>query len=78
MLLPMLPIREPNAKPPLLADLEPSEPDDRQVDLPVDRLTLLMFNTLLKPLIQIDYDCTEASQWLGKKLSAISEISLSA
>ncbi len=33
--------REPNAKQSLFADLEPSEPDDRQVDAP----TLLMFNT---------------------------------
>jgi len=38
--------REPNAKPSLFADLEPSEPDDRPVDRPVDRPTLLMFNTL--------------------------------
>jgi hypothetical protein len=48
MLLPMPPIREPTAKPSLFADLEPSEPDDRPVDhdLPVDRPTLLMLNTL--------------------------------
>ncbi len=58
----MPPIRELNAKPPLLADLEPSEPDDRQVDLPVDRPTLLMFDTLLKPLILIDYDCSDSSE----------------
>ena len=38
--------REPNAKPSLFADLEPSEPDDRPVDRPVDHPTLLMFNTL--------------------------------
>ena len=38
--------REPNAKLSLFADLEPSEPDDRHVDQPVDRLTLLMFNIL--------------------------------
>jgi hypothetical protein len=28
------------------ADLEPSELDDQPVDRPVDRLTLLLFNTL--------------------------------
>ncbi len=38
--------REPTAKPYLFADLEPSEPDDRLVDQPVDHPTLLMFNTL--------------------------------
>jgi hypothetical protein len=38
--------REPNAKPSLFADLEPSEPDDRPVDQPVDRPTLLMFDIL--------------------------------
>ncbi len=38
--------REPNAKPSLFADLEPSEPDDQPVDRPVDRPTLLMFNAL--------------------------------
>ncbi len=38
----------PNANPmqSLFTDLEPSEPDDPPVDRPVDRLTLLMFNTL--------------------------------
>ncbi len=40
------PIREPNAKPSLFNDLEPSEPEDRPVDRLVDRPTLLMFNTL--------------------------------
>ncbi len=48
MLLPLPLKREPTAKPFLFADLDPSEPDDRPVyhDLPVDRPTLLMFNTL--------------------------------
>ncbi len=46
MLLPMPPIREPNAKQSLYADLGLSEPDDRPVDRPVDRPTLLMFNTI--------------------------------
>ncbi len=46
MLLPMPPIREPTAKPSLFADLDPSETDDRPVNRPVDRPTLLMFNTL--------------------------------
>jgi hypothetical protein len=46
MLLPMPPIREPTAKPSLITNLEFSKPDDRPVNQPVDRPTLLMFNTL--------------------------------
>jgi hypothetical protein len=45
-LLPMPPIRKPNAKWSLFADLEPSEPDNRPVGRSVDLPTLLMFNTL--------------------------------
>ncbi len=41
------PIRDPNAKRSLFADLEPSEPVDR----PVDRPTLLMFKTLKNTLV---------------------------
>ena len=50
---------ETNAKRSLFADLEPSEPDDRQVDRP----TLLTFNTLENATIPIGYDdSTAASQ----------------
>jgi hypothetical protein len=50
---------ETNAKRSLFADLEPSEPDDRQVDRP----TLLTLNTPENATIPIGYDdSTAASQ----------------
>jgi hypothetical protein len=53
--------RKPNAKRFLFADLEPSEPDDRLVDRPVDHTTLLMFNILKNTAIPIEYNSTEAA-----------------